>query len=100
MIRANMTSPPLMSSATESGRRKNNMGLLFHHWSESRDFPVANCNWVRDLGKIPYVRLMLRSDVDQKHSEKTSRLKKIIAGDFDDDFGLGTWRKKLWIADS
>jgi hypothetical protein len=55
------------------------------NWFESRDFPVAICSWVRDLGKIPYVRLMLRSDVDQKHSEKTFTLKKIIAGDFDDD---------------
>ena len=55
------------------------------NWFESRAFPVAICEWVRDLGKIPYVRLMLRSDVDQKHSEKTFTLKKIIAGHFDDD---------------
>src|SRR5438094_7237504 len=61
------------------------------NWFESRDFPVAICNWVRDLGKIPYVRLMLRSDVDQKHSDKTFTLKKIIAGNFDDD--LRAWAR-------
>ncbi len=61
------------------------------NWFESRDFPVAICNWVRDLGKISYVRLMLRSDVDQKHSEKTFTLRKIIAGNFDDD--LRAWAR-------
>ena len=59
------------------------------NWFESRAFPVAICSWVRDLGKIPYVRLMLCSDVDQKHSERTFTLKKIIAGNFDDD--LRAW---------
>jgi hypothetical protein len=40
------------------------------NWFESRKFPIAMCNWIRDLGKIPYLRLMLRSDVDQLHAEK------------------------------
>ena len=39
------------------------------NWFESRSFPAAICHWIRDLGKTPYIRLMLRSDVDQKHSE-------------------------------
>jgi len=42
---------------------------------------------------------MLPLGCDQKHSEKTFTLKKDLAGDFDDTFGLGEWRKKLWIAD-
>src|SRR5262245_9301090 len=33
-----------------------------NNWSESRRFPIEMCDWVRGLGKIPYVRLMLRSD--------------------------------------
>src|SRR4029453_19071598 len=37
-----------------------------NNWFESRKFPGAMCSWIRDLKKIPYVRLMLRSDVDQK----------------------------------
>jgi beta-mannanase len=47
------------------------------------------CGWIRDLKKVPYIRLMLRSDVDQRHSEKTFSLGKIIAGDFDVD--LRAW---------
>jgi hypothetical protein len=56
------------------------------NWFESRRFPATMCKWIRDLGKIPYLRLMLRSDVDQKHSEKKFTLQKIIAGEFDVDF--------------
>ena len=59
------------------------------NWFESPKFPAAMCNWIRDLGTIPYVRLMLRSDVGQKHPEKKFSLQKIIAGDFDVD--LRTW---------
>src|SRR2546430_11302174 len=47
-----------------------------NNWFESRKFPAEMCNWIRDLRKIPYVRLMLRSDVDQKHSEKFFSLQK------------------------
>ncbi len=63
-----------------------------NNWFESRSFPAAMCAWIRDLGKIPYIRLMLRSDVDQKHSEKTFSLRKIIAGDFDVD--LRAWARE------
>jgi glycosyl hydrolase family 26 len=62
-----------------------------NNWFESRKFPVAMCGWVRDLGKVPYVRLMLRSDVDQRHAEKQFTLQKIIAGEFDLD--LRVWAR-------
>jgi len=61
------------------------------NWFESRKFPVQTCAWIRDLGKVPYVRLMLRSDVDQKHGEKNFSLPKIIAGEFDAD--LRAWAR-------
>jgi len=61
------------------------------NWFESRDFPLSTCTWIRDLGKIPYIRLMLRSDVDQEHSEKKFTLAKIIAGEFDPD--LQAWAR-------
>ncbi|PYK31873.1 MAG: beta-mannanase [Verrucomicrobia bacterium] len=61
------------------------------NWFESRKFPAQMCSWIRDLGKIPYVRLMLRSDVDQKHGEKSFSLAKIIAGEFDVD--LRAWAR-------
>jgi hypothetical protein len=62
-----------------------------HNWFESRKFPAAMCGWIRGLGKVPYVRLMLRSDVDQKHAEKTFTLSKIVAGEFDVD--LRAWAR-------
>jgi hypothetical protein len=62
-----------------------------NNWFESRTFPVGTCNWIRSLGKIPYIRLMLRSDVDQRHREKTFSLEKIIAGEFDAD--LRAWAR-------
>ena len=56
-----------------------------NNWSESRKFPAAACDWIRGLGKVPYVRLMLRSDLEQNHAEKTFSLANILAGKFDDD---------------
>src|SRR3954452_16112812 len=61
------------------------------NWFESRKFPEAMCRWIRDLGKVPYIRLMLRSDVDQKHGEKKFTLPRIIAGEFDVD--LRAWAR-------
>jgi hypothetical protein len=61
------------------------------NWFESRKFPAEICRWIRDLGKIPYLRLMLRSDVDQRHAEKTFTLSKIVAGEFDAD--LRAWAR-------
>src|SRR5438067_9728191 len=61
------------------------------NWFESREFPAATCSWIRDLGKIPYVRLMLRSDVDQGHRERKFTLQKIAAGEFDED--LRAWAR-------
>src|SRR5205823_11985629 len=40
-----------------------------NNWSESRKFPAATCDWIRGLGKVPYIRLMLRSDLEQSHLE-------------------------------
>ena len=55
------------------------------NWCESRVFPEATCKWIRSLGQIPYIRLMLRSDLDQRHAEKLFSLASICAGHFDDD---------------
>jgi hypothetical protein len=61
------------------------------NWFESRRFPARMCEWIRDLGKVPYIRLMLRSDVDQRHAEKQFSLRKIVAGEFDAD--LRAWAR-------
>jgi hypothetical protein len=58
-------------------------------WCESRLFPAKLCEWIHGLGKIPYVRLMLRSRFDQYCVEKVFTLDAIIAGKFDAD--LGRW---------
>ena len=64
-----------------------------NNWCESRRFPSATCEWIRGLGKIPYVRLMLRSDLDQNRAEKTFTLANILAGRFDNDL-------KAWANDA
>jgi hypothetical protein len=61
------------------------------NWFESRTFPAATCAWIRSLGKVPYLRLMLRSDLDQNHAEKEFSLTNILAGRFDPD--LRRWAK-------
>ena len=55
------------------------------NWFEARAFPAATCRWIHSLGKVPYIRLMLRSDLDQRHAEKVFSLKNIAAGHFDED---------------
>jgi glycosyl hydrolase family 26 len=64
-----------------------------NNWFESREFPRTNCDWIRVLGKVPYVRLMLRSDGEQDRPEKLFTLANIIAGQFDEDL-------KAWARDA
>ncbi len=76
----------------EQGIGKQTAWVYFSdNWFESRKFRAATCSWIRDLKKIPYIRLMLRSDVDQGRSEKAFSLQKIIAGEFDID--LRAWAR-------
>ncbi len=63
-----------------------------HNWFESRQFPRATCDWIHRAGKVPYIRLMLRSDVDQKHAEKRFTLQRIVNDDFDQD--LREWGRE------
>jgi hypothetical protein len=62
------------------------------NWFESPRFPDEMCRWVRGMGKVPYVRLMLRSDVDQNRAEKKFTLQRIAAGEFDAD--LRAWARE------
>ncbi len=61
------------------------------NWFESRRFPSTTCQWIHGLGKIPYIRLMLRSDLEQNRTEKTFTLANILAGKFDED--LKSWAR-------
>ena len=62
-----------------------------NNWFESRDFPMSMCSWIRDQGKIPYVRLMLRSTVEQDRRERLFSLERIVRGEFDAD--LRAWAR-------
>src|SRR5205814_8037520 len=55
------------------------------NWFESQKFPRETCDWIHGLGKVPYLRLMLRSDAEQDRAEKTFTLANILAGKFDND---------------
>lgn len=78
----------------ESAVEKGTTWVFFsNNWFESRKFPTSTCEWIRGLRKVPYVRLMLRSDLEQSHAEKTFSLASIIAGKFDDDL-------KAWARDA
>jgi hypothetical protein len=56
-----------------------------NNWYKSREFPVETAEWIRKRGSIPFVRLMIRSDLDENHAEKLFNLKAILAGKFDAD---------------
>ena len=84
--------PPDVTRYEQAVGAKTAWVYFSNNWFESRKFPAEMCSWIRDLGKIPYVRLMLRSDVDQKHGEKKFSLEKIIAGEFDVD--LRAWARE------
>src|SRR4051812_19475665 len=49
-----------------------------NNWFESRKFPREACDWIRGLGKVPYVRLMLRSDAEQDRPEQLFTLANIV----------------------
>jgi hypothetical protein len=59
------------------------------NWFRGRAFPLENATWIRDTGSVPYIRLMLRSDVTQNVAEPVFNLQAIIDGEFDDD--LQAW---------
>ena len=40
-----------------------------HNWYQNRRFPMETVTWIRDLGSVPYIRLMMRSDDVQGHAE-------------------------------
>ncbi len=77
-------------------RKKTSWVYFSDNWFESRIFPAATCGWIRSLGKVPYIRLMLRSDLDQEHAEKIFSLANICAGRFDDDLKRWAESAKLF----
>ena len=60
-----------------------------HEWSINRSFPEKQCNFIHSTGAIPWVRLMLRSDIRQYRPEYFYTLSRIATGYFDKD--LRSW---------
>jgi hypothetical protein len=55
-----------------------------HEWSHGRSFPQTTADWIRASGRVPFIRLMLRSDADNPLPDPEYNLKAINNGRFDD----------------
>jgi hypothetical protein len=62
-----------------------------NNWYKSAAFPKATSEWIAARGSVPYIRLMLRSNVAPGSEEPTFTLARIIKGDFDPQ--LRAWAK-------
>jgi len=60
-----------------------------NEWGNGRAFPLATASWIHAEGRIPYIRLMLRSTSDQYVAEPVFTLERIARGDFDSN--LAAW---------
>ena len=61
-----------------------------NNWYRSRNFLIRKATWIRDRGSMPYIRLMLRANSNERQRNDTSAdrvfsLRRIIEGDFDAD---------------
>ena len=63
------------------------------NWYKSRAFPEKTATWIREMGSIPFIRLMLRSSEEQNIEEDKFTLDNIIEGEFDDDL-------RRWASDA
>lgn len=62
-----------------------------HIWYRGRGFPIETANWIRNVGSVPFIRLMLRSSSVQNIAEPTFTLSRILNGEFDSD--LRAWAR-------
>ncbi|MBN1628700.1 MAG: beta-mannanase [Thermoleophilia bacterium] len=60
-----------------------------HNWYQGTAFPLATCTWIRELGAVPYVRLMLREK--KENTPNRFSLEALLAGKLDED--LRAWGK-------
>lgn len=58
-----------------------------NNWYRSRDFPLTRARWIRDHGSVPFIRLMLRHNSNERRPsdgpDRTFSLRRIVQGDFD-----------------
>lgn len=55
------------------------------NWYHGRAFPTSTAAWIRRAGRVPYIRLMLRSDPDGGRADPVFTLARILSGAFDND---------------
>ncbi len=60
-----------------------------HNWFRGRAFPFETAEWIRDTGSVPYIRLMLWSEIIRYDADPVFAQQAIIDGDFDAD--LEAW---------
>jgi hypothetical protein len=64
-----------------------------NNWFKGIKFPMESVKIISELGYIPYIRMMPRSDFTCCRSDPVYKLKKFLKGDFDSDL-------KKWAVDA
>jgi hypothetical protein len=60
-----------------------------HNWYAGTSFPRETCEWIREMGAVPYVRLMLREE--SRRARNRFSIEAVLDGKLDDD--LRAWGK-------
>ncbi|HWQ65635.1 MAG TPA: glycosyl hydrolase [Methanospirillum sp.] len=68
-----------------------NIAAFSHEWGINRSFPTDQFTVIHDTGAVPWIRLMLRSDIGQYRPEPIFTLNRIRDGVFDDE--LRSWAR-------
>jgi len=63
-----------------------------NNWYEKIRFPDTEVNTIHNTGKIPFIRIMPRSNFNEGGPDPSYTMQRIIDGDFDDD--LNQWAIK------
>ncbi|HYU59262.1 MAG TPA: glycosyl hydrolase [Solirubrobacterales bacterium] len=64
-----------------------------NNWDEGIRFPVAAVNTIAAAGRVPFIRMMARSDFDEGGPDERYTMQSIVAGDWDADL-------RAWCADA
>lgn len=83
--------PQSLSDYESAAGRRAAWVYFSHDWFNGRGFPLDTAGWIRDGGRVPFIRLMLRSSNENPCPDPVYTLDAINAGDFDRD--LAAWGK-------
>ncbi len=54
-----------------------------NNWYDNIHFPIAEVNTIQSVGKLPFIRMMSRTDFDEGGPDSNYTMQKILNGDFD-----------------